>query len=335
MSHRAHPRIIENCIVIWLDPNIDESNADCQYSIAELRRVVSSVQTFIDNDQCLEYVTDIKNEKAFMIVSGALGQQVVPLIHDIPQLYAIYVFCTQKKTHEQWIKDYSKVKDIFTQIDPLRDILKQDVRQADINMTSISIVSPSTAIDLNQLDPSFMYSQLMKNILLKMKFNESAKTDFIEFCILQQFENQSAIDVINEFDGDYDRTSPIWWYTRDCFIYSMLNKALRTQDIETIIKMGFFMRDLHREIEKLHFNTDNRSPFTVYRGQGIQNAEFEKIKHSEGGLLSFNNFLSTSTDPQIAFQRAESAGDDPELAGVLFSYGNQSIDLHDSICIVR
>ncbi|CAF4434233.1 unnamed protein product, partial [Adineta steineri] len=47
----------------------------------------------------------------------------------------------------------------------------------------------------------------------------------------------------------------------------MLNKALRTQDIEIIIKMGFFIRDLHQQIELLHSATKNQGSLTVYRGQ--------------------------------------------------------------------
>ncbi|CAF4091600.1 unnamed protein product, partial [Rotaria sp. Silwood2] len=206
----------------------------------------------------MDYLTDIKHEKAFMIVSDALGQQVMPLIEQIPQLHAVYIFCGDQTRHEHWIKDYYKVKGIFTRIEPLCDILKRDIRQTDIYFTPISIVSVSSAIDLNQLDQSFMYSQLLKEILLEMEYDEKAKTEFIEFCQIQHVDNESSLHVIDEFERKYDRPSPIWWYTRDCFIYSMLNKALRTQDTEIIIKMGFFLRDLHRQIEQLHSNSKNR-----------------------------------------------------------------------------
>jgi tetratricopeptide (TPR) repeat protein len=124
--------------------------------------------------------------------------------------------------------------------------------------------------------------------------------------------------VIGEFERDYDHPSPIWWYTRECFIYAMLNKALRIQDVEIILNMGFFLRDLHRQIEHLHSNIDKRNRLTVYRGQGMLNVEFEKIITNDGGLLSFNNFLSTSLDPEAAYMRADSSRDDPELTGVFF-----------------
>jgi hypothetical protein len=76
----------------------------------------------------------------------------------------------------------------------------------------------------------------------------------------------------------------------------MLNKALRTQDIEIILKMGFFVRDLHRKIQELHIQLNPSRSFIVYRGQGMLNHEFEKMKQSKECLLSFNTFLSTSTE---------------------------------------
>jgi tetratricopeptide (TPR) repeat protein len=98
----------------------------------------------------------------------------------------------------------------------------------------------------------------------------------------------------------------------------MLNKALRVQDVEAIIKMGFFARDLHRQIEQLYSESGDRHCFTVYRGQGVFNGEFMKISQSKGGFLSFNNFLSTSTDRDFAKIFADSARNNADLTGVLF-----------------
>ena len=82
----------------------------------------------------------------------------------------------------------------------------------------------------------------------------------------------------------------------ECFLYHLLNWALRDQESDVIIKMGFFICDLHRHIEQLHKeqSKDFQKEFTVYRGQGISREMFEKLKKTKGGLLSFNNFLSTS-----------------------------------------
>jgi hypothetical protein len=64
----------------------------------------------------------------------------------------------------------------------------------------------------------------------------------------------------------------------------------------------------------------------IHRGQAMSSNEFEKVKNSQGSLLSFNSYLSTSTDQQVALMFAESAGDNPALIGVLFH-----IDIDPSI----
>ena len=307
-------------LVVWLDLNSDEHNVDIQYSVSQLQKIVNSVIRFADRDQCIDYLTDIKNEKVFMILFGSLDEQFVSLIVDVPQLYAFYSYTPE---HERWTKDYRKLKGVFSEMKSLCQRLSKDIFMAKIDWISISVVpkSSSSSIDFNQLDQSFMYSQLLKEILLKMEYSEQAKDEFVEFCLEQYIENESTIEVIGEFERDYGQSqssSSIWWYTRDCFIYPMLNKALRTQNIDIILKMGFFLRDLHQQIEHLHLNIDKSSTIIVYRGQGILNAEFPKIMRNEGGLLSFNNFLSTTRDEQIAHMRADSSRDDPELTGILF-----------------
>ncbi|CAF4415464.1 unnamed protein product, partial [Adineta steineri] len=77
----------------------------------------------------------------------------------------------------------------------------------------------------------------------------------------------------------------------------MLNQALRLMDVDMIIRMGFFITDLHRDIQRLHSEQfdgeQSDKTFTVYRGQGLSKEDFTKMTKTEGGLLSFNNFLST------------------------------------------
>ncbi|CAF1544901.1 unnamed protein product, partial [Rotaria sordida] len=68
-------RIVQNFVLIWLHSHIDELNSnDFRNSIVELQRVVNSINTFTDIDQCIDFLTDIKEEKILMIISDELGQ---------------------------------------------------------------------------------------------------------------------------------------------------------------------------------------------------------------------------------------------------------------------
>ena len=66
-------RMVQNFHLVWLDGSIDEvNNDDCRNSITKLRQVVNTVNTFTDVDECIDFITDIEEEKAFMIFSGCI-----------------------------------------------------------------------------------------------------------------------------------------------------------------------------------------------------------------------------------------------------------------------
>ena len=102
----------------------------------------------------------------------------------------------------------------------------------------------------------------------------------------------------------------------------MLNRALRLMDVDVIIKMGFFIGDLHRHIKQLHEEQfsghHSNATFTVYRGQGMSQEAFEQMQQTNGGLMSFNSFLSTSKDRDVSLRFARRAATNPDLVGVLF-----------------
>jgi tetratricopeptide (TPR) repeat protein len=102
----------------------------------------------------------------------------------------------------------------------------------------------------------------------------------------------------------------------------MLNRALRLMEVDLIIKMGFFVQDLHNHIVELHAEQygghHHSNPFTVYRGQGLSSTDFEQLMKTQGGLMSFNNFLSTSENLDVSLNFAQQTIHSSNLVGVLF-----------------
>ena len=123
-------------------------------------------------------------------------------------------------------------------------------------------------------------------------------------------------DGLNLFKRTYELHSPIWWYTSEGFVYSNLNRALRTQDTELIMKMGFYIQDFYREVERRQSQAKINLKMTVYREQGLSDYDFEKLRESKGDLLSFNNFLSTSRDRDASRIYAEDVRDNTILVGI-------------------
>jgi hypothetical protein len=102
----------------------------------------------------------------------------------------------------------------------------------------------------------------------------------------------------------------------------MLNRVLRAMKVDFIVKTGFFVQDLHNHVAALHVEQcaqhHHSNLFTVYRGQGLSQADFDQLMKTQGGLLSFNNFLSASLDQAVSLAFAESNQSNPDLIGVLF-----------------
>ncbi|CAF1197768.1 unnamed protein product [Adineta steineri] len=307
-------RILQNFLLVWLDANFDEINKDLKKSLDRVRRVIPFIKTFTDAQECIDFLSKIKREKIFMIVSGSLGQTVIPEIEHLPQLDSVYVYCGNEEFHKKWAQKISKIKGVYSNIEPIRNALKINRENCDRETTKISF---------NGIDPIFMYTQLLKQTILEIEDDDKeSMKELAEYCRFQKIIDEEQID---KMEHEYYDHTPIWWYTAPYFIYSMLNAGLREMDIDIILKMNFFIRHLHNDIDKLHdeqqASSKNTTPFPVYRGQGLSLENFDKMQqNNKGGLMSFNNFLSTSLNREtsLEFARAPVLKKDSDMVGILF-----------------
>jgi tetratricopeptide (TPR) repeat protein len=325
-GHSRRRRVVTTYLLVWLDNNLTVSTGDYQHSLTQLQTVIEEVNLFTETEKCANFLQGVQAEKIFLIASGALGRELVPRIHPLTQIDTICIYCSDKRLNEEWVKKWPKVKGVYTQIKPICEILQLAVKQCDQDSTAVSFaqVSDESASDINpnQLEPSFMYTQLFKKTLLNMQHDrEKAVIDFVRFCQEEYAEKPSQLKLVNEFGRDYRPHKAIWWYTRECFIHQMLNRALRLLEADIIVNMGFFIHDLHQQIQQLHqeqLKKDSGDFFYVYRGQGLSTGDFEKLKKTQGGLLSFNCFLSTSREKEISLKFVENAITDKDKVGILF-----------------
>ncbi|CAF3564150.1 unnamed protein product [Adineta steineri] len=317
-------RMAQNYLLIWVDASIDQADKDCQNALAQLKNVINNANLCTEPNQCIQTLNQMGKERAFVIMSGYLGQHLVPEIHDVPQLDAIYIFCGNKSRHEGWTQNWKKIKGVHTNIKEICQALQLVVKQCDQDTIAVSFLTVnemSSTENLNQLEPTFMYTQLFKEILLDIEYDPKAIQDLATCCREVFADNSIELQVIDEFERDYHPKRAIWWDTRECFTYKMLNQALRIMDADMIINMGFFLRDVHQQIHQLHEQqaiSYGRKPFLVYRGQGLMKSDFEKLQKAEGGLMSFNNFLSTSKDEKVSLRFAQGATTEPNKMGILF-----------------
>ncbi|CAF1155736.1 unnamed protein product [Adineta steineri] len=311
---------MQNVLLIWLDSNVDKNNEDCQNTITQLRRAVNDINIYTDVDQCLEFIQTIIDKKVCMIIPGYFGQHIVPRVHNMPGVDSIFVLCGSKERHEQWVKNWPKIKGVFTDIKQICEALKSTAQQCDQNNMPMSFVGSNKNLD--QLDPPFMYTQILKEIILTISFDQKHIQDYLDYCRNIFTDNEKEMININSLKDEYHKNTPVYWYTCDMFLYRMLNSALRMMDGDIITRMGFFISDLHRQIEQLYqeqyAGTTDANTFTIFRGQVLSSGDLKKMMENKGGLISFNSFLSTSKDRSTSLNFVQNATINSDQIRVLF-----------------
>ena len=324
-------------ILIWLDSTIDKTDADYHDLLAQVKKLGITYKIFTDVDECIESLTQMTNEKVILILNGFIGERVMDIVHDMAHVDSIYAHCANARRHERWTKKWSKIKGVLTDIYSICDIIKQN-QQMEPNLLAIRPLALSEenelflgflavgddvqSKNLDELDPSFMFTTVLKEILLGLEYNEISMQNLVALCREKYLEDEKELAFIDEFEKAYYLKTPISWYTHETFLYKMLNLALRTLDVKTIIKMGFFLHDLHSQIVQLYNEQFTKKEysysFIVYRGQALIIKDFDMLMKSVGGLISFNNFLSTTRMKDIALQFAYGGENLPGRVGILF-----------------
>jgi tetratricopeptide (TPR) repeat protein len=148
----------------------------------------------------------------------------------------------------------------------------------------------------SELNGQFVHFQLLIDCLLRMKSASKNKNEFISLCKKEYSSNKSQLKMIDDFEKNYSPDQALTWYTKDSFLYRVLNNALRVENIDLLYLFGFFIHDIHRQLQQHQYP----STITVYRGQIMSNEELKKLKNSNGQLISMNSFLSTSSNRDVA-----------------------------------
>ncbi|CAF1472682.1 unnamed protein product, partial [Didymodactylos carnosus] len=109
--------------------------------------------------------------------------------------------------------------------------------------------------------------------------------------------NQSRCDAYLLEATEIDRKSMIWWYRNYSFFARVIIKAFRTQNIDTLFKFGYIIKNLHNQLKQLHFHSlIQPNNFFVYLGVWMNQKELETIQANVGAFTSILSFLLLNCD---------------------------------------
>jgi hypothetical protein len=91
---------------------LDSSSNTHQYNHAQksLGFFIDHFEIFNESDPCEQYIQSTSDDlRIILILNENLGEQLIPRIHQLRQIYSIYIFSINIEYHQNWTKQYKKV----------------------------------------------------------------------------------------------------------------------------------------------------------------------------------------------------------------------------------
>ncbi|CAF4418969.1 unnamed protein product, partial [Rotaria magnacalcarata] len=291
---------LETFYLICLDAavNVTDENIESQKL---LRASINYLEIFDNDEKCENHIQSLSvHDRVVLVVSGRFGQFIVPRIHSLRQL--------------------SAVNGVFVKLKDLIDQIQFDQKKRNTNQTNeelpFHIFNSTNAHERSStgMNGQFVHSQVLIDCLLGMQSTTTLKNELVAICEKAYKGNSAVLGTLREFKQSYSFDRAIWWYTRDSFLYRIMNKALREQNIDLLFLLRFIISDMKQQLKKYQCS----SRLKLYRGQLMSMDELEMLNNSRGQLISINSFLSTSVKREVAYNFLMNSIHADDTARVLF-----------------
>ena len=233
----------------------------------------------------------------FVIVSGELCEEMIQLSEHLSQTHYIFVYCLNVEKYQYLMGTSLKLLTICDKRSELISSIEKAQRSA-----CIAISRQYSMRDLSKESAKFIWFQLIKSLIAKLTTTdeEMAMEDLKEEVIAYYSDNKMKLDTLLEELEWYDANNVIWWYSRQASLSSVINQALRQQDIDLVYKCRHFIRDLSQALTELQKSLP--ATLKVYRGAVLSTESFKKLKHivRQRTFISTFGYLSTSKNRQVA-----------------------------------
>jgi tetratricopeptide (TPR) repeat protein len=312
-------------ILIFLDKNAHDRAYRMMFEKIEHRRLFYFDPNICMNDN--RWTVDTQ-KKIFLITSGSmfkmLNMDTEQVANKHPNIDSIFIFCAKREVYEHLLDEDKQshrrptLKGIFTDLDKLLNSIEDNFIFLQNHLRALQNFSYRRLLRLTNQYPGDISSFfLMKNFLLDMPNPQIAEAEMLLLCRGYFYYNPKELAQIEEFRAEYVPSKAIWWFTRDSFVYRMLNMALQSENIQLMYTFRFLIRDLSRQLRELQLSQREsiKSGLMVYRGGSMLETELNAITGGIGYSFLANGYLSASPDRNVAYQFAQIGR--PDMASFL------------------
>lgn len=306
------------CSCLWTESSFDSN--EIRYMQENLHSAINYLKVFEDTLGFRVRVCQAKDNLILFILSGQLGCVIVTLTHTFKQIDFTYVNYLSLSRHHDLALKFIKTPTIITNLDEIIEKIKMSPKSENKcfrETLPFSVCNVDCNIELSStmINANFLRSQLFIRALLYLPYDRTSRDKFFDLCRREYEGNPAQLSEIEKLEASYTPEQALRWYSKDGFLFRMLNKALRVHDINTLFSFRFFIQDLCEQLRQIQ-RKQGRKQFHVYRGQYISKQELNLLKKSKGQFISMNSFLSTSHNREISRMFIQDKLAD--LCGVLF-----------------
>ena len=312
----------ESITLVWYDVELEETNYHFEDDVKQtkimLRELNDFVQLFSNELDCIEYMEKFRNETIILIISGSgASSQLLQKAHTLRHVDTIFIFCIDV-LHYMPLLDSSlkntKIAGIFDEQENLKTNIVKTVRAIEKQAAIFAIYDAKkqkSNRNLTRDSGSFVWLQLTKAAVQRLSANmhnekdlDLAKGEMLSKCREYYRGNVKEMKNIDEFERTYKPSDAISWYTRDSFVYKLINKALRTEDVQALYLYRYYIVDLctclaeNYEILRDYYTLT--PTLKLYRGMKQPREEVQRLQDSKEQLISTNAFFSASRNRKVA-----------------------------------
>ena len=312
--------------LIWLDRNSNENDLE---SLNTKRLLIEINQDCLFYDNCNLFFNDInqmkfENKKILLIVSGSFVQNVLSKYNIKNSISIIIIFCRHYYKYASLKND--PIVNICTDHRSLKKSIEHEISSLKLNLfenQSLKTVRllPSTTQNTVNNGIYFTY-MLFIELLRQMPQTKYLKETMLNKCEDYYRGQTLRLKQIDEFRRTCTSDQAVKWYTRDTFVYRLVNRALKTEDITNWYLFRYYIIDLCMQLEDIHQKQEEKFGnrcLTLYRGQAqMPTRELKDIQSRIGSLVATNAFLSTSADRSVALIFASDAPSTDVFKSVLY-----------------
>ena len=311
----------ETVRIIWFDSSTKYLSSRVG-ELKRLRDVFDSVIESFNEDATVQTIESLSEETIILITSGQCALSILSKVIDLKQIDSVFIYCYNVNPYVSLKERFSKIIDVLRDFNKLLQSIQRRVALLHELSQSFLILDRFNASthDVSQQSAEFLWFQLAKHLIFLLPTRDNAKQALIEYCRHYYRDNQWELDHIEDFEKNYCPQDIFRWYTKESFIYKMINKALRSQDIKQLERFSFLIKDLSKELARQHLTMLEGAdvPLTTYRGAQLQRSEVDQLLNNSNPTICSQGFWSTTRYRGRALAFAKKYPDREDIVNVLF-----------------